>query len=198
MCEIDPVVCEIAKKYFANSTATSFADPRVTLIGTVARVWDEQELPKLRELYKAKHKNAYWVEFKDFSWWRMNELQGLRYIGGFARAGDITAQDYIAAPVDPIMAFARPVLYHMNKSHSDSTILMVEHYVCGLKVDSATMVGLDRLGVVVLTTQGEKTQKLRLPFPRPADDRKAVKTLIIEMTLEAEKASLQSTEPGLK
>ena len=42
--------------------------------------------------------------------------------------------------------------------------------------------------VVVLTTQGEKTQKLRLPFPRPAEDRKAVKTLIIEMTIEAEKA----------
>jgi len=32
MCEIDPVVCDIAKKFFAKSTAVSFNDPRVTLV----------------------------------------------------------------------------------------------------------------------------------------------------------------------
>lgn len=32
MCEIDPKVCEVAKKYLASSTATSFNDPRVKLV----------------------------------------------------------------------------------------------------------------------------------------------------------------------
>jgi len=32
MCEIDPLVCDVAKKYLGNSTATSFNDPRVTLV----------------------------------------------------------------------------------------------------------------------------------------------------------------------
>jgi len=32
MCEIDKQVCDVAKKYFANSTATGFNDPRVTLV----------------------------------------------------------------------------------------------------------------------------------------------------------------------
>jgi len=32
MCEIDPTVCDIAKKFFSNSTATAFNDPRVTLV----------------------------------------------------------------------------------------------------------------------------------------------------------------------
>uniref|UniRef100_A0A7S4F5H6 PABS domain-containing protein n=1 Tax=Chrysotila carterae TaxID=13221 RepID=A0A7S4F5H6_CHRCT len=32
MCEIDPMVCEVAKKFFATSTATAFDDPRVTLV----------------------------------------------------------------------------------------------------------------------------------------------------------------------
>ena len=32
MCEIDPVVCDIAKKFFASSTATAFGDERVTLV----------------------------------------------------------------------------------------------------------------------------------------------------------------------
>lgn len=32
MCEIDPVVCDVAKKFFSQSTATAFNDPRVTLV----------------------------------------------------------------------------------------------------------------------------------------------------------------------
>ena len=32
MCEIDPLVCEVSKKYLSNSTATAFGDPRVTLV----------------------------------------------------------------------------------------------------------------------------------------------------------------------
>jgi len=32
MCEIDPVVCQVAQQFLAGSTATSFNDPRVTLV----------------------------------------------------------------------------------------------------------------------------------------------------------------------
>merc|ERR1712050_691798 len=39
MCEIDPVVCEIAQKFFSNSTATSFNDPRVSLVHADAAVF---------------------------------------------------------------------------------------------------------------------------------------------------------------
>lgn len=32
MCEIDPMVCDVSKQFFANTLATSFNDPRVTLM----------------------------------------------------------------------------------------------------------------------------------------------------------------------
>lgn len=32
MCEIDPVVCDVSKKYLGKTLATSFDDPRVTLV----------------------------------------------------------------------------------------------------------------------------------------------------------------------
>ncbi|KAJ0410759.1 hypothetical protein ATCC90586_001388 [Pythium insidiosum] len=32
MCEIDPMVCEVSKKFFPNSLATTFNDPRLTLL----------------------------------------------------------------------------------------------------------------------------------------------------------------------
>ena len=71
---------------------------------------------------------------------------------------------------------------HMNDDHSSSTIAMVQHYIGLPQVEKAELVALDRLGFMVQITRTGQTFKLRLPFPRPAEDRKDVKTLIVEMT----------------
>jgi putative heme iron utilization protein len=165
-------------------TAAGFkgaADGRVTLMGKVRRCAKEEAEP-LRELYKAKHPGAFWVDFGDFTWFRMSELVSVRFIGGFARAGEVSPEDYVGASVDPIQAFAAPVMKHMNDDHAESTVAMVEHYVGIDQVESATLVGMDRLGMTAQVARQGQTFKLRLPFPRGAEDRKDVKTLIVEMT----------------
>lgn len=49
-------------------------------------------------------------------------------------------------------------------------------------VDKALIQSLDRLGMTVVCERGKDALKCRLPFPRPAADRKDIKTLIVEMT----------------
>jgi hypothetical protein len=74
-------------------TASGFsgaADGRVSLLGDVARVKDETEIESLRKIYRQKHPDAFWTDFGDFSWWRMKELKAVRFVGGFARAGEKT------------------------------------------------------------------------------------------------------------
>ena len=39
----------------------------------------------------------------------MHSLKAVNFVGGFARAGSITPEDYIGAAVDPIQAFAAPL-----------------------------------------------------------------------------------------
>jgi len=169
------------------------ADGRVTLIGDVKRVSDKEvDADGLRALYKAKHPNAFWADFGDFTYFRMHSLKAVNFVGGFARAGSITPEDYMGAVVDPIQAFAAPVMGHMNGDHSGSTIAMVHHYLGLPGVEKAELVQMDRLGFMVQCTRKEqgidgptdKDQvfKVRLPFPRAAEDRKDVKTLIVEMT----------------
>mmetsp|Transcript_45615 Transcript_45615/g.134925 ORF Transcript_45615/g.134925 Transcript_45615/m.134925 type:complete len:277 (-) Transcript_45615:264-1094(-) len=167
------------------------ADGRVTLIGDVKRCSKEEvEADGLKELYRAKHPNAFWVDFGDFTWYRMTELKAVNFVGGFARAGNPSPADYMDASVDPIQAFAAPVMGHMNADHSESTIAMVMHYIGLPQVEKAELVQLDRLGFMVQVTRTGQTFKLRLPFPRAAEDRKDVKTLIVQMT----QASLSDEE----
>ena len=103
----------------------------------------KEEAAGLSELYRKTHPDAFWTDFGDFTWFRMSELKAVRFIGGFARAGDVKPADYLAADVDPIMAFSKPVCGHMNDDHGSSTVAMIEHYVGLDQIEKADLVTHD-------------------------------------------------------
>lgn len=63
-----------------------------------------QLLGRLRDLTE----HRFWADFGDFSYFRMHNLKAVNYVGGFARAGSISPEEYMGAMVDPIQAFAPP------------------------------------------------------------------------------------------
>lgn len=68
------------------------------------------------------------MQFGDFSMYKMADVVAVRFVGGFARAGTCSAQDYKNASPDPIASFVKPVMTHMNDDHADSIVAMVKHY----------------------------------------------------------------------
>ena len=121
-------------------------------------------------------------------------MEAIRFVGGFARAGAVTAEEYKEAKPDPISEFGGAIAQHMNEDHMEATIAMVQANVPSMEADpenpieEAIITSVDSLGMYIKVTRKEavsflpKSFKLRLPFPRPAEDRKDVKTLIVEMT----------------
>jgi len=179
----------IAAKEFKGA-----ADGRVNLMGKVKLVPSE-EREALKDIYLAKHPGAFWVNFGDFNWFRMDEIEDIRFVGGFARAGNVTPEEYAAASPDEISAFGMHVANHMNDDHMDSTIAMISSQIPGLDVSEAVITSVDSLGMYVKVTRTPRASdqpqqfKLRLPFPRKAEDRKDVKNIIVEMTRSAAVAS---------
>mmetsp|Transcript_16279 Transcript_16279/g.24628 ORF Transcript_16279/g.24628 Transcript_16279/m.24628 type:complete len:329 (+) Transcript_16279:73-1059(+) len=171
----------VASKEFKGA-----ADGRVNLMGNVERLADD-EIEDAKELYLKKHPNAFWVNFGDFSWFRMN-IEKIRFVGGFARAGSVTPEEYKQAKPDPISEFGIHIAQHMNEDHESATIAMIANQISGLDVSKAEITSVDSLGMYVKVTRTPRASdqpqqfKLRLPFPRQANDRKDVKTLIVEMT----------------
>lgn len=100
-------------------TAASFkgaADARVTITGLVVPVKDQDEKATCREMYLAAHPSAFWIDFGDFTFYRMlkADFKQARLVGGFARAGSIDSDKYLTATVDPVSQFSGPVSDHMN------------------------------------------------------------------------------------
>ncbi|RZB59502.1 hypothetical protein D0Y65_042647 [Glycine soja] len=126
----------------------------------------ENEREAVRAAYLARHPNAFWVDFGDFRFLRI-EPKVVRFVSGVATAllgsGEFSGDEYKSAKVDPIAQFSKPVASHMNKDHAEDNKVIVQHWTS-----------------VPAGYQGD-TFKLRVPFPRRAEDRKDVKTLIVEM-----------------
>lgn len=160
----------------------------ITIHGDAVSV-PENEREAIRTAYLKRHPNAFWVDFGDFQFMRI-EPKIVRYVSGVATAllgsGEFSKEEFEAAKVDPISQFSKPVASHMNKDHGEDTKAIVQH-LTSVPVDFAYILDLDSLGFNVKAGYEGNTLKLRIPFPRRAEDRKDVKTLIVEM-LQAAKS----------
>jgi putative heme iron utilization protein len=159
------------------------AAARLTLIGE-ARQLTSPDTGKAREAYLTRHPRAsYWVDFGDFSFWRL-EVKDLYFVGGFAAMDWVTADDYGAARPDPLADAGPGILDHMNRDHADALVAYARHFV-GEAADEATMIAVDRLGFRLRLRSGDRLHAVRIAFPhevRSAADSRAV---LIEMLAQA-------------
>ena len=165
------------------------ADARTTFVGNMEKMSGDAEAAA-RETYLKYHPNAYWAQFGDFTMWKLADVKEISFVGGFARAGGITAEEYASAEVDPCAAFAAPVMAHMNDDHA-SSIMDYLAYIVGVGADTemekAEMKRLDRYGFDVRMTQpGGASGVLRVPFPEPVTERKDIKSAIIALSKQCE------------
>jgi hypothetical protein len=64
----------------------SMSDARCTVMGRFSPVEGAVETAAAREAYLARHPEAFWVDFGDFSYLRMNDVVAANLIAGFGRA----------------------------------------------------------------------------------------------------------------
>ncbi|HEV3365731.1 MAG TPA: DUF2470 domain-containing protein, partial [Acidimicrobiia bacterium] len=119
---------------------------RVTLIGDLREV-PEEERSVVRATYLAANPaSAYYIDFGDFSFWRL-EVCSVRYVGGYGRMSWVEAADYAAAEADPLAGEAAAgILEHMNADHADSLVLMARVLGGRPGATDAVMTAVDRYG----------------------------------------------------
>jgi heme oxygenase (biliverdin-IX-beta and delta-forming) len=156
---------------------------RATLIGNILEV-PEEDKPTVRELYLARHENSrYWVDFADFSFFRMDILD-LYYVGGFGVMGWVTAADYAIAAPDPLSVEASGILAHMNADHVEAMILLARTH-SQLEATEATMTAVDRLGFHLRLKTAEGMKGTRINFPNEVRTPIETRTVLVEMVRKA-------------
>ena len=185
--QADPRASLLVTQPGAGATGEEADDPlargRLTLMGE-ARVVPAPESAEARAAYLARHaKAAYWVDFDDFAFWRL-EVADCYFVGGFAAMDWVSAEAYAAAAPDPLADAAVGIVEHMNRDHADTLVAYARHFA-GEAADAATMVGVDRLGFKLRLRQGRRLHSVRIAFPREVTTPQVSRETLIEMLREA-------------
>ncbi len=156
---------------------------RVTLVGNASAIAGP-EIEEARPLYLERHPNSkYWVDFDDFSFFRMDVLD-VYYVGGFGVMGWVAASEYAQAHSDPLADAAAGILQHMNADHQEALILLARIFA-RIEAQEAVMTAVDRLGFHVRMKTAEGMKGARLAFLNevrtPAETRK----MLVEMVQQA-------------
>jgi heme iron utilization protein len=156
---------------------------RVTLLGNVTPIAAPQ-LAEARKLYLARYENSkYWVDFEDFSFYRMN-IVDVYYVGGFGVMGWLGAADYSGARPDPLSDAAAGIVQHMNTDHKDALAHLTRAFA-GIEAQEVEMTSVDRLGFHVRAKTQEGVRGARIAFLREVADPAETRTVIIEMLQQA-------------
>jgi putative heme iron utilization protein len=156
---------------------------RVTLIGNAVPV-PELDLAEARKLYLARYDNSkYWVDFEDFSFYRMDVVD-VYYVGGFGVMGWVPTSEYADAKTDPLSDSTAEIIQHMNADHKDALILIARVFA-GMESQEAVMTSVDRLGFHVRLKTQDGMRGARIAFLREVSSQAETRNVLVEMAQQA-------------
>src|SRR6266851_6820740 len=156
---------------------------RVTMLGNALPV-PEPEVAEARKLYLARYANSrYWVDFEDFSFYRM-EVVDVYYVGGFGVMAWVTASEYDRSQPDPLADSMAEIIQHMNADHKDALVLLAREFA-HIESQEATMTAVDRLGFHVRVKTQDGMRGARVAFLREVSNPAETRKVLVEMVQQA-------------
>jgi heme iron utilization protein len=156
---------------------------RITLVGNVLLLPDT-EVAEAREIYLARHANSkQWVDFEDFSFYRMNVVD-VYYVGGFGVMGWVSTPEYHRSQPDPLADSMAEIIQHMNADHKNALVMLARKFAHGESTE-ATMTAVDRLGFHVRLKTQEGMRGARIAFLREVSNPAETRKILVEMVQQA-------------
>jgi len=160
---------------------------RVTLVGKVVPI-PESEIPEARSLYLARYANSkYWVDFEDFSFYRMDVVD-VYYVGGFGVMGWVSAAEYDRSQPDPLADSMAEIIQHMNADHKDALVLLARQFA-RIESQEATMTAVDRLGFHVRLKTPDGMRGARIAFLQEVGNPAETRKILVEMVQQARRVN---------
>jgi heme iron utilization protein len=168
--------------------ADPLASGRVTLLGLLSTV-TEDDRPTARDRYlDANPASAYYIDFGDFTFYRL-DVQSIRYVGGYGRMSWVDAAVYADAEPDPLAAAAAGIIEHMNADHAEAQLLFCRHLLGRPDTTEASMSAVDRYGFEMIAVSPAGRAAVRLGFPEECSTGDQVRRAMVALVADARAAA---------
>jgi putative heme iron utilization protein len=164
--------------------ADPLASGRVTLMGQLSPVADDDR-SRVRDLYLAANPtSAYYIDFGDFTFYRL-DVESIRYVGGYGRMSWVDAERYAVAEPDPLVDAAAGIIEHMNADHADAQVLYCKYLLDRPETIEASMSAVDRYGFEMIAVSPAGRAAVRLGFPEECTTGDEVRKAMVALVAEA-------------
>jgi len=164
------------------------ASGRVTLLGTLSPVADDDRQAVRDRYLAANPTSAYYIDFGDFTFYRL-DVESIRYVGGYGRMSWVDAARYADAEADPLVDVAAGIIEHMNADHAEAQVLFCRHLLDRPETTEATMSAVDRYGFEMIAVGPAGRAAVRLGFPQECTTGDEVRTSMVALVADARAAA---------
>lgn len=137
------------------------SNARVTIFGDIVPVPDEAE-EWVRQNYTAKHKQWENQKWENFSYYRMQNIRDIFFVGGFGTVQWVDVEEYERTQPDKIaVSCSEDMLKELNAIFSNP---LKEILSGDREVDDAAIISIDGKGLQIKVRQGAQFKIRRLTF----------------------------------
>ena len=173
----------------ATGKGDPLAHPRLTLVGRAARLAGDAAAVARERFLSRQPKARLYVDFPDFSFWRVDPDAG-HLNGGFARAATLEGRDLLCdAPA--LAAIERSAVEHMNADHRDALALYAT-VLAGAGAGEWVASGVDPEGLDLVC--GDRVA--RVGFEQPVSDGQQVRAALAALARQAREIAGIAPEAG--
>ncbi|MAI25009.1 MAG: hypothetical protein CMN75_03160 [Spirochaeta sp.] len=167
------------------------ANSRVTLLGHVKQITDEDERERAKAAYLKTHPSAaHYIDYSDFSFWQL-EVDSLRYIGGYGRMSWVQGEEWASSEADVVAEFAEGIIQHMNEDHQNAMVEYCQAFSKATDTSAATMTGVDRYGFEMSAETAAGPRPIRLAFASPISTSEEARKEMVRLVREARQTLTQ-------
>jgi len=140
---------------------SGLANARVTLFGDVYPLPDDQQ-ERAHQYYRAKHHHGASQQWSNFTFYRMENISDIYFVGGFGTVAWVDVKEYDMAKPDVIAVNgAEKTLQELNLRFSRP---LRELLASETEVDDAALISIDSKGVDIRVRQGAQFNVQRVSF----------------------------------
>ncbi len=169
--------------------ADPLASGRVTLMGLLSPIADDDRAVARDRYLAANPTSAYYIDFGDFTFYRL-DVESIRYVGGYGRMSWVDAAMYADAEPDPLAgATAAGIIEHMNADHAEAHVLFCRYLLDRPDTTAASLSAVDRYGFEMIAVSPAGRAAVRLGFPDECITGEQVRQAMVALVVQARGAA---------
>jgi putative heme iron utilization protein len=170
----------------ADSSQPQAAMSRVTLVGHIEEVIDDDELIQLKATFSLVHSYAdQLAQSPRFKFYKLNPSK-IYYVGGYGVLSKwLDVGEYQIAKPDILADEAVRIAASINRSKQEDLTLVCKQFAGMKVVDNVVLTTVDRLGLDIRVTSGQLTDEFRIGFRQVVSSVEDAKSEIVKIFQEA-------------